>query len=175
MSQVHSYLRIVTGYGKTKSIGLSFLKSHPPAICWLSSKPTPRRYEKGATHEPYRKSPQIYIYIYILTHAKAGWAYDRQSREVWKRRKRSKAGGRKCHYHCRRTYSLLYGKRNVEERSKSEPSSRRREHADTDFEIGNYNGACLNGSNRENESRYQRLSCHFRAGERRLTPKEVAA
>lgn len=175
MSQVHSYLRIVTGYGKTKSIGLSFLKSHPPAICWLSSKPTPRRYEKGATHEPYRKSPQIYIYIYILTHAKAGWAYDRQSREVWKRRKRSKAGGRKCHYHYRRTYSLLYGKRNVEERSKSEPSSRRREHADTDFEIGNYNGACLNGSNRENESRYQRLSCHFRAGERRLTPKEVAA
>ena len=173
MSQVHSYLRILTGYGKTKSIGLSFLKSHPPAICWRSCNTMPRHYKKGATHEQHPKSPQIYIYI--LTHANAGWAYDRQSREVWKRRKRSKTGGRKCHYHCRRTYSLLYGKRNVEKRSKSEPSSRRREHADTDFEIGNYNGACLNGSNRENENRYQRLSCHFHAGERRLTSKEVAA
>lgn len=29
------------------------------------------------------------IYIYILTHAKAGWAYDRQSREVYAKSGRS--------------------------------------------------------------------------------------
>ena len=28
----------------------------------------------------------IYIYIYRLNLAKAGWAYDRQPREVWKRK-----------------------------------------------------------------------------------------
>ena len=37
-----------------------------------------------------------YIYIYILT-STAGWAYDRQSREVWKRRRReaTRSYGRK--------------------------------------------------------------------------------
>lgn len=38
-----------------------------------------------------------YIYIYILT-SNAGWAYDRQSREVW-RRKRSEASGSYCQKH----------------------------------------------------------------------------
>lgn len=101
MSQIHSYLRILTGYGKPKSIGLSFLKSHPPVICWRSSNTTPRRYEKGATHEPYPKSHQIYIYIYILTHATAGWAYDRQSREVWERERKPKANSSYFYSHRR--------------------------------------------------------------------------
>lgn len=44
----------------------------------------------------------IYIYIYILTHANAGWAYDRQSRDVCKRRwrgyrRRSRDHHRKQH------------------------------------------------------------------------------
>lgn len=104
MSQIHSSLRILTGYGKPKSIGLSFLKSHPPVICWRSCNTTPRRYKKGATHEQHPKSPQIYIYIYILTHAKAGWAYDRQSREVCER-KNSKTCNR--NYDRIRQYRLL--------------------------------------------------------------------
>lgn len=95
MSQIHSYLRILTGYGKPKSIGLSFLKSHPPVICWRFSNTTLRRYEKGATHEPYRKSPQIYIYIYILT-SKAGLEYDLQSREIWRQRKREDKRSHAC-------------------------------------------------------------------------------
>lgn len=102
MSQVHSYLRILTGYGKTKSIGLSFLKSHPPAICWRSCNTMPRHYKKGATHEQHPKSPQIYIYI--LTHANAGWAYDRQSREI-RERKWSKTRNR--NYDRKRQYKLL--------------------------------------------------------------------
>ena len=35
----------------------------------------------------------IYIYIYILT-SKAGWAYDRQSREVWKERTKASVSKR---------------------------------------------------------------------------------
>lgn len=80
-------LRILTGYGKPKSIGLSFLKSHPPAICWLSSKPTLRRSDRKEQHMNNIRNALRYIYIYILTHATAGWAYDRQPREVWERRK----------------------------------------------------------------------------------------
>lgn len=113
-------------------------------------------------------------YIYILTHSKAGLEYDLQSREVW-RGKHNKTGRRKCHYYCGWAYSLLYGKWDVEKRSESKFSSRCWEHADTDFKIDNFNGGCVNGSNRENEYQYQQARYHFRAGERRLTSKEVAA
>ena len=83
-------LRILTGYGKPKSIGLSFLKSHPPAICWLSSKPTLRRSDRKEQHMNNIRNALRYIYIYILTHATAGWAHDRQPREVCEERNKDR-------------------------------------------------------------------------------------
>lgn len=75
--------------GQTRRTEPSLLTKNPPDNCWCSCKWSPRRYEKGATYEQHPKSPQTYIYIYRLNLAKAegGWAYDRQPREVWERRK----------------------------------------------------------------------------------------
>ena len=48
-----------------------------------------------------------YIYIYILTHANAGWAYDRQPREVWER-KRSEAVRNNRKHSVQRRFDLLH-------------------------------------------------------------------
>lgn len=71
----------------------SYKKSHskknPPANCWRSCKRTPHHYEKGA-HMNLRNTLR-YIYIYRLNLAKAGWEYDLQPCEKWRRE--AKASG----------------------------------------------------------------------------------
>ena len=71
-------------------------KKNQPAICWLSSKPTPRRSDRKEQHMNNIRKALRYIYIYRLNLAKAGWAYDRQSREVWRgKREATRSYGRK--------------------------------------------------------------------------------
>ena len=72
-----------------------------------------------------------YIYIYILTHANAGWAYDRQSREVWKRRN-SEAVRRACAILVSWRVCLLYSGR------RSGSCSKRFSHG------GRYRNGCRN-------------------------------
>ena len=106
------------------------------------------------------------IYIYILTHAKAGWAYDRQPREVW-RRKRAKASVSKRIRIC---YCLLvHAKWEMcnEQRYKRPNFGRCWDH----LRIASIERKV---SNQRNKSKLLQGLAGFTSS-RRLTPKEVAA
>lgn len=110
-----------------------------------------------------------YIYIYILTHAKAGWAYDRQSREVWERRN-GKDNDSKHYYNGRGDLHVLRTKRRGDTQPEEPISSRCGEYARSD-QTRNSDKFVCERSNLGNDRRRRRvyLSCE------RLTSKEVAA
>lgn len=72
--------------GLNRNTAPSSSRRNPPALCWLSSKPTPRRSDRKEQPMNLIEKALRYIYIYILT-SKAGLEYDLQSREVWRGRK----------------------------------------------------------------------------------------
>ena len=109
----------------------------------------------------------IYIYIYRLNHAKAGWAYDRQPREVWER-KRAKASVSKRIWIC--YYLLVHAKWemcNGKQRYKWPNFGRCWDHLRVD-RIGR------KVSNQRNKAKLLQELAGFTSS-RRLTSKEVAA
>lgn len=110
-----------------------------------------------------------YIYIYILT-SKAGWAYDRQSREVWKRRKREDNGGENLSKR-EHSYFLLGRERNDAKHHQVFDGHDHHYCEVTYSDLGKL-PAQRNGRRRRCHG-VQRELLHFPS--RRLTSKEVAA
>ena len=110
-----------------------------------------------------------YIYIYILTHANAGGAYDRQPREVW--RGKTYSENRNDTIVAEKSSLLCRRRRRVPQRIDFRPHSRTpSEHNDcyrqNELHFSHYNGCVLLG---------RRCIRQIGLPRRRLTSKEVAA